>query len=110
MMPTSYDVDVENDDIVLDDYCVIPRSNLWYRKHIGRRRLRKLYDVTKRYYGAGVYFDRYKNRLVRYTCNSKSVRRMLNRIFRRRVNRNLDYAVANDGGYRKHTEYWWSIL
>lgn len=79
----------------------------------GKNKLKKLYEETKNYYGAGAYFDYNKQRIVKYSCNSKYVRKMCNKIFRRKMNRTIrgDYDnIPNGSVYKKYTEYWWSII
>ena len=42
------------------------------RKQEENRRLNKLYNKTKNGYGAGVYYDDTKDRLIRYSCHDKN--------------------------------------
>lgn len=75
-----------------------------------RHKLRKLYDKTKHIYGVGAYYDTRKKRIIKDSINSSSERAACNRRFRRRWNNGRYDAVANGGAYRKHEEYWWSVL
>ena len=86
------------------------RKGKFLRRLLGLNRLEKLYRETSRYYGAGVYFNSYKNRLMRYSCNSRSLRTLCNRKLRRRMNSDLGYVVANGCQYRKHVDYWWMLI
>lgn len=75
-------------------------------------KLKKTYLATKNSYGAGVWFSEKKNRLIKYSCNSKSLRQALNRITRRKMNRSIgeDEGSIPVGHYRKMTDYWWDLL
>lgn len=77
-----------------------------------RLKLKKTYLATKNYYGAGVYFCDRKNRFVKYSCNSKKLRQLLNRRIRRKMNRvvDIDESRVSDGHYRKMEDYWWTLL
>ena len=75
-------------------------------------KLKKTYEATKEAFGAGVYYCDRKNRLVKYTCNSKELRQSLNRKVRRKMNRSIseDESTAPVGHYRKMADYWWNLL
>lgn len=86
----------------------VPRTNRYERWRKGRQKLVRLYHRTKNVYGLGAYYNQHKKRICKDTINSKSVRQMCNRRFRRRTNRCIDY-IPSGATYRKYTEYWWSI-
>ena len=86
------------------------RINKNVRRRIAKRKLRKLYEETKHIYGTGAWFNKHKNRIIKDSINRASVRRDCNRRFRRRFNNGRYEDVASGGAYRKHEEYWWSII
>lgn len=86
----------------------VSRRNKYERVHVGRRRLKKLYEETKNIYGVGAYYDSRKGRLIKDSVNSASVRRSCNRRFRRRLNRGR-FDVMDGGAYRRYEEYWWTV-
>ena len=77
-----------------------------------KMKLKKLYHETISMYGAGAYYDEKKDRLIRYSCNSSSLRRSLNRIVRRKLNQGKyrEIPYLSDGQYRKIVDYWWTLL
>ena len=78
----------------------------------GKNKLKKLYEDTKNYYSAGAYYDYHKKRIIKYSLNKKSIRKLCNRTFRRRMKRTIrgDYDnIPNGSTYKKYTEYWWAI-
>ena len=91
----------------------LSRKINWRNKHSrhlkGQNKLKNLYLQTKNSYGSGVWFDEDKNRLIKYSCNSKSLRQMCNRHFRRIMNRNFNF-IPNGNKYRRYTDYWWILL
>lgn len=86
------------------------RRNKRSRLLVRKQKLNRLFEETKNSYGVGVYYDKWKGRIVEDSLNKSSVRRECNRRFRRRVNHGRYSVVANGGAYRKHEEYWWSII
>lgn len=76
------------------------------------QKLKKTYLATRNAYGAGVWFDKRKNRFVKYSCNSKSLRQSLNRRTRRKMNMSIgeDEGRLPVGHYRKMADYWWDLL
>lgn len=98
----------EETGMSVEEIRISPR-NKYYRVLEERRRLRKLFSKTKNIYGVGAYFSKYKNRICKDSVNSKSVRKMCNRRFRRRLNQYRYATVPNGAAYRKHEEYWWSV-
>ena len=85
------------------------RPNRYERKRISHHKLNALYNETKEKYGVGAYFDRYKKRIIRDSVNSKSVRRMCNRRFRKRHNSGIYENVQNGSSYKKYEDYWWNV-
>ncbi|MBQ6627897.1 MAG: hypothetical protein IJH65_03620 [Methanobrevibacter sp.] len=79
----------------------------YQRKMIENRRLKKLYQATKNWYGAGAYYDERKKRIIKYTCNSKEVRKLSSKIIRRKLNRTEDR--YNGSKYKRLFDYWWTI-
>ena len=85
------------------------RRNKFSRRQIARRKLQSLFRKTRNKYGAGVYFDRWKKRLVQYSIHSKSLRVFHNRHFRRIHNSDLELTAASGGSYKKFSDYRWEI-
>ena len=85
------------------------RRNKFSRRVIAQKKLRNLFKQTRRKYGVGVYFDRWKKRLVQCTINKKSIRKTHNRHFRRIHNGNLNLVAASGGSYKKFSDYKWDI-
>ena len=71
------------------------------------QRLLRTYRATKNGYGAGVYFDRDKQRLVRFSCCGPAQKRFLKRRGAEIV-RHAAY-VPHHGGYRRFFDYWWEL-
>ncbi len=85
------------------------KRNKKYRLYLKQDKLAKLYKETRFSCAAGVYFDRFKKRLIRYSNNRKSFRKAVGRALRHRMNQDLGYEVADGSGYKRHKEYWWVI-
>jgi hypothetical protein len=101
--------EIESFDDSERDVSFINWRNKRTRRIIGRRRLLKLYNATKNWFGSGAWYDDRNNRIRRYYGNSKSLRQSCNRRFRRRMNRSLD-AVSNGAAYRRYVDYWWELF
>ena len=82
---------------------------MWYRSRVEKQRLKKLYGETKYSYGAGAYYDEHKKRYIRYSCNDKALRQIMNRRVRRKLKRNHE-DIVQIGQYKKLAEYWWILL
>lgn len=82
---------------------------MWYRKRVENHRLKRLYSETKYSYGAGAYYDERKKRYIRYSCNDKALRQIMNRRTRRKLKKNHEDTVQN-GQYKKLADYWWTLL
>jgi len=78
------------------------------RKTEDKHRLKKLYEETKNYYGAGVWFNKDKNRYIRYSCHSKGLKRYCKKVIRRRI-KNIEVSPKGNG-YRRIFDYWWELL
>ena len=63
-----------------------------YRRSKERnRRLKKLYDETKNWYGAGAYYDEDKKRYIRYSpCKNSGYTKYLRKVANRKVRRSKD--------------------
>ena len=73
-----------------------------------RRRLKKLCQATQGSYGAGAYYDKDKDRYIRYSPrNGSSYPRYLRRIANRKVRRSQGLPMY--GAYRKVYDYWWEL-
>ena len=73
------------------------------------QRLKKLYEETKHSYVKGVYYDKHKKRLIRYSLRNKSTyARFLRKCANRTVRRNKD-ELMNHSTYRKQFDYWWEL-
>jgi len=77
------------------------------RKQEDKRRLKKLYEKTKTYYGAGAYYDSKKNRYIRYSMDHN-----LTTYFKKVGNHRVRRAEECKNGkfYRRIFDYWWTIL
>lgn len=82
---------------------------MWYRNRVEKQRLKRLYDKTKNSYGAGAYYDEDKKRYIKYSCNSKAVRQIMNNKVRTKLKKNHEDTVQN-GQYKKLADYWWNLL
>ncbi len=74
----------------------------YHRSREEKRRLRKLYEQTKNWYGSGAYYSTRKKRIVRYMIRpfkGKYWRRVSNRRVRKYE------GVLNGGEYRKVFDY-----
>lgn len=80
-----------------------------YRRSKERnRRLQKLYDKTKNSYGAGVYFDEHKNRLVKYSIGGSNCKRFLKRRASKKMRKYKNNMQYNN--YKKTFDYWWELF
>ena len=81
-----------------------------YRRSNERnRRLKKLYDETKNWYGAGAYYDEDKKRYIRYSpCRNSGYAKYLRKVANRKVRRSKD--CLKHGSYRKVYDYWWELF
>ena len=78
------------------------------RKCEEKRRLKKLYEKTKHTYGTGVWFNKDKNRYIKYSCHNKWLKTHCRRMVRRRM-KNIGMSPKGNG-YRKLFDYWWELL
>ncbi len=88
------------------------RNKKW-RRQKEETKLKRLYNATKFSYGAGAYYDKEQNRIRKYTCNSASLRRSLNRSLRRKMAEChgwMRHERLAPGTYRKMKDYWWQLL
>lgn len=72
------------------------------------RRLRKLYKSTKNYYGHGAYYDKKKQRYVRYSVDRNGYKKYLKRYYNKKIRKSSD--IDNHNGYRKLYDYWGNLL
>lgn len=72
-----------------------------------KKRLEKLYNETKHGYAAGVYYDRRKERYIRYYRGNKWLKVHCSRITRRKLKDTE--AIYNRGQYKKLYDYWWEL-
>lgn len=78
------------------------------RKSGDLKRLKRTYSATKNGWGAGVYYDEDKKRLIRYSPSKKSSRpRYLRNQANRKVRKTL--TALHHGQYRKIYDYWWEL-
>lgn len=81
-----------------------------------KRKLSRLYAKTCRSYGAGVYYDENKRRLIRYTCHKKQIRIFHNRRFRRYMKslenpvRLFEGRLESRNFHKKYSDYRWDIF
>ena len=87
--------------------------NKYWRRLKAAAKLKRLYYATKSAYGAGAYFDKKKKRIRKYSCNSASLRRSLNRSLRRKMSERQGWMLHErlaPGTYRKMKDYWWELM
>lgn len=78
------------------------------RKIEDKHRLKKLYEETKNSYGAGAWFNKNKNRYIRYTCHNKWLKKYCSKAIRRKM-KNMEVSPKGND-YRKIFDYWWELL
>lgn len=76
------------------------------RIRVGKDKLRKLYEETYKWYGAGAYYDEDKGIYIKYSCASKYWRKYSNKV----VRRNILFKLPKGSSYKKLFDYWWTIL
>lgn len=81
-----------------------------YRRSKERnRRLKKLYDKTKNYYGCGVWYNDKKGRYIRYyPSNVTGYTKYLRRLSNRKVRKTKD--IPNGNAYKRVFDYWWELF
>lgn len=87
--------------------------NKHWRRLKAVTKLKKLYNATKSGFGAGAFFDKRKNRIRKYSCNSAALRRSLNRSLRRKMSEChgwMRHERLAPGTYRKMKDYWWELM
>lgn len=73
-----------------------------------KRRLKKLRHATQGSCIAGAYYDKDKNRYIRYyPRNGSSYPRYLRKLANRKVRRSG--GIPMYGAYRKVYDYWWEL-
>ena len=78
-----------------------------YRRSQERnRRLKKLYNETKSWYGVGAYYDENRDRYIKYRHSSNYPKYLRNRS-NRKVRQTK--GKLNGGQYKKAFEYWWLL-
>lgn len=78
------------------------------RKAQEKCRLKKLAKETETQYGAGAYFDRDKNRYIRYAAGGQNCRKFLKRKASKAVRRtNESY---NNCSFKRVYNYWNELL
>lgn len=85
----------------------------WRRAEERKKRLIKLYNKTKNYYGRGVWYNEDNDRYYRYSLNNgkncsyyKFCKNYSNRLIRRRkLSENIDRTTC-----KKQFDLWWSVL
>ena len=83
---------------------------MYDRKERDKRELQKLYDKTKHSYGSGAWFDREKQRFIRYSpSDSSAYPKYLKRLSNKRVRKYIG-CLPNGCSYRKLFDYWWELL
>jgi len=79
------------------------------RKKEDNRRLKKLYDETKNWYGAGAYYNEKKNRYIKYSCHNTWLKSHCQKMIRRKLKNDFSTGISK-GGYKKFFDYWWELL
>lgn len=72
------------------------------------KRIKKLYTQTKNKYGRGVYYDKIKERHVRYYISKRGRGKWLRRQSNKKVRKSS--RLPNFCAYRRKYDYWWTIL
>ena len=72
-----------------------------------KRKLKKLYEETKRYVYAGAYYNEDKERYVKYSFNNRYTRKRANKKVRRLP---IEDTVSDGNSYRKVFDYKWEII
>lgn len=84
----------------------------WKECQERKRRLLKLYNQTKTYYGKGVWYDEDTNRYYRYYLSNRPYSRA--RYFKNYSNRLIRRRKLNDSvtgqTLKKEFDLWWEIL
>lgn len=78
------------------------------RKQEDKHRLKKLYDKTKHSYGCGAWYYEKQDRLIRYSCHNKWLRRYCRKMSRRKMNNQMK--LYSKGDYNRLFDYWWWVL
>lgn len=81
----------------------------WNESQERERRLRKLENKTWHSYGAGAYYDIYKDRIIRYSCHNSWLKKHCRRVTRRRMRQGKAYHQKGCS-YKKYYDYWWILL
>ena len=72
-----------------------------------KRRLQKLYNETKTFFGAGAYFDDKKSRIIRFYIYPEG-KKFLKKRSRRAVRRSKE--KLNGASYKRLYDYWYELL
>lgn len=91
---------------------------MYYRTIEDNKRLKKLYKKTFNSYGNGAYYDKNKERYIKYCAWSISCKRSLKKQCQKKVRRMSlsindydDVNVRPDGGlYKRCRELWWNLI
>ena len=77
----------------------------WKRCQNRKHRLIKLYNNTRTSYSSGVYYDKDKNRYIRYSFSKSS---KLPRFLKKYSNKKLRHSedTLNKGKYKRYFDYW----
>ena len=85
----------------------------YFRKQEENRRLEKLYGETKSRYGGGAYFNKKKERIVRYYIYSKShggnPRKYFSRVGNRRIRR-MGEELPKKSAFKRYFDLWWTLI
>ena len=72
-----------------------------------KEHLKKLYEETKYWYGAGAYYNERTNRYKKYSCHNEWTKTYCRRITRRKLNK-IDNNYHHCS-YKKIYDYWWEV-
>lgn len=73
-----------------------------------KQRIAKLYKKTKHKYGRGVYYDRNKERHVRYYISKRGRGKWLRRQSNKKVRKSQRLPIFC--AYRRMYDYWWELF
>ena len=72
------------------------------------QRIKKLYAQTKHKYGRGVYYDKDKERYVRYYISKRGRGKWLRRQSNKKARKST--RLPNFCAYRRLFDYWWELF
>lgn len=75
------------------------------------RRLKALYSKTRTKYYGGVFYDRRKNRLIKYNVSNTTARKFRSKVVRNKIKKsNMESLSGAKSWYKKLYDYKWELL